>query len=213
MFAVGPGDSVCGRAVHRQHSLRYVALRLERLGRGAQDLLHARRRQYLDQVLREQEFDPLHSAIRKSFAAFPQPYLSVQFDGPWNEVVHLLIAVQFWSCSYPQPFFSLPSQFFSDTDGGCTGLSSLLSRIPRPVCGLNLFLVQPGSKSGSSTCISTTPDLGDGSDRSLGAMSDTDPVNDWVRCWRGGLLEGLFWVENSCRDGLSPHPPRWRGRV
>ena len=49
--------------------------------------------------------------------------------------------------------------------------------------------------------------LGDGSDRSLGAMSNTDHVNDWVRCWRGGLLEGLCWVENSCRDELSSRPP------
>lgn len=136
-------------------------------------------------------------------------------DGPWNELGHLLIAVQFLSCSYPQSFFSLPSQFFGNTNGACTGLSSLLweTSIPRPVYGLNLFLVQPGSRSGSSSCVSTAPDLGDGSDRSLGAMSDTDPVNDWVRCWRGELLEGLCWVENSCRDGLGSRPPRWRGWV
>lgn len=63
VFAVGPDDSVCGRAVHRQHSLRSVAPRLERLGRGAQDLLHTRRRRYLDQVLREQEFDPLEQIL------------------------------------------------------------------------------------------------------------------------------------------------------
>ena len=37
----GPGDSVCGRAARRQHSLRSVMPRLERYARGAQDLLYS----------------------------------------------------------------------------------------------------------------------------------------------------------------------------
>lgn len=103
-------------------------------------------------------------------------------------------------------FLALP--LFDETNGAWTGLSSLLLG-PSILSGLNLFLVQLESRSGSSSCVGTAPNRKGCGGRSLGVMSDADPIIDWVRCRREGLLKGLCWTEDLCRDVLSSRP---RGR-